>query len=391
VVSAVRAVHNLMADYHVMIVAGEASGDLNGSAVANHLLQSSSNVRLTGVGSSGMREAGVELLCDSSDWGVIGLVDALRISPRLIGELRRLKKYLAEVRPALLLLIDYPFFNMRLAKTAHALGIPVVYYFPPSSWSRKSRYAADLAELAAWVATPFPWSADILAEAGCKAEFVGHPVLDWVKPLLSKEDLARIFKLDINAYTIDLMPGSRASEIKHILPVMLKAAEIVSSRVKGVSFVLIKAPNLSLSVLQPLLKHTSAEITITDRYPYDVMALCNQMLVTSGTATLEAAAAGVPMTVVYRSNFLTWIQARLFLKIPFISMPNIILDRPVITELLQYEAGPDRIAEEVCSLMADPQRAVVMKQQLAMAVGSLGETGANRKVAEKILEMLRKS
>jgi len=377
-----------MAERQVMIMAGEASGDLNGSAVAGHLLQADADIKLTGVGSTRMRDAGVELLCDSSDWGVIGLADAVRISPRLIGQMRRLKRYLAEARPSLLLLIDYPFFNMRLAGTAHALGIPVVYYFPPSSWSRKPRRTADLARLTEWVATPFPWSAEMLTEAGCKAEFVGHPVLDWVKPALPKEELARIFKLDVNAYTIGLMPGSRASEIKHILPVMLKAAEIVSSRVKGVSFVLIKAPNLPLAGLQPLLKRASVDVTVTDRYPYDVMALCNQMVVTSGTATLETAAAGVPITVVYRSNLPTWIQARIFLKIPFISMPNIILDRPVVTELLQYEAGPGRIAEEICSLMADPQRAVSMKQQLAMAMDCLGEAGANRRVADRILGML---
>lgn len=371
----------------IMISVGEASGDLHGASVAKALKLLQPNVQLVGMGGQAMREAGVEIVYDIADLGVIGFVEVVKNLRRLFKLRDFLIDYMEQERPDVLVIIDYPGFNVRLAKVAQQKGIPVVSYISPSAWAWGKGRAKELAQIAERVAAIFPFEADVYREAGAKVTFVGHPLLDIVKPSMERDEALRHFAAQPDQYHILLMPGSRQQEISSLLPDMLAAGEKIVEQVPNCQFFLPVASTISREMLQNIIDKYKVPVIVTIGNNYDLMNICDLAIASSGTATLETSLMKVPTVIVYRLATLTYILGKLLVKIPDIGLPNIIAGRRIMPELLQSEVTPDNIARQSIALLTDQ---AVRKQAMADLTEvreKLGETGAVNRVAQVIMEV----
>lgn len=373
--------------HKVMISVGEASGDLNGASVASAIRASEPDIRIIGMGGDMMRAAGVEIVYDITDLGVMGLVEVVRSLPKLL----RLRAFLTDVmrreKPDVLVIIDYPGFNMRLAKIAKGLGIPVVSYISPSAWAWGRGRAREVAQTVARVAAILPFEADIYREAGANVTFVGHPLLDIVKPSLTKEAAYRHFGADPAKPIILLMPGSRRQEIDKLLPEMLAAAEKIDEKVPNCQFFLPVASTISREILQNIINCYNVPVTLTAGNTYDLMIIGDVAIAASGTATLETSLLGLPTVIIYKMARITYWLGKLLVKIPHIGLPNIVAGRQVVPELLQDEASAANIACEAVGILTDPVRRDQVTADLAEVRSKLGESGAVGRVAGVILEV----
>jgi lipid-A-disaccharide synthase len=373
--------------HKVMISVGEASGDLNGASVASALRTIEPDIRLLGMGGDMMRAAGVEIVYDIADLGVMGLVEVVKSLPKLF----KLRDFLADVmrreKPDVLVIIDYPGFNMRLAKIARRMGIPVVSYISPSAWAWGRGRAREVAGTVARVAAIFPFEADIYRAAGANVTFVGHPLLDIVKPTLTKEAAFRHFAADPAKPIVLLMPGSRQQEIDKLLPEMLAAAEIINKKVPNCQFFLPVASTISRDLLQNIISRYHVPVGLTAGNTYDLMTIGDVAIAASGTATLETSLLGLPTVIIYKMATLTYWLGKLLVKIPHIGLPNIVAGRKVVPELLQDEASAANIASEALGLLTDPARRQQVAADLAELRVRLGESGAVGRVAGVILEV----
>lgn len=371
----------------IAVVAGEASGDLQGATLAARLRESVPSIRIWGVGGRMMREAGVRVLHDSSSWGAIGIVESLKLVPRLLRVQSRLVEELNSDPPDLLVLIDFGAFNVRLARRVRPAGMKVLYYFPPGSWRRGNKYES-LQGLVDAVVTPFPWSAETLREQGFRAEFPGHPVLDTATPTMSRADFCGRFSLDASRPIIGLLPGSRAQEIRHNLPAMVSAARMLRESMPDLQFAVPVAPAVCMQSVTDRLANTSW-IRLLPGLSTELLAQSRAAVVCSGTATLEAAVLGCPMVIVYRGSKLTWLEYKLLGQgIGFIGMPNIIADARVCPELLQEEASPERIAQLMQSLIGDTHDRGAMLDALSEVRRSLGSPGAVKRTARMVMNLI---
>lgn len=416
----------------IVIIAGEASGDLHGAHLAAEVRRILPSVRIRGVGSRGMREAGVELLYDSSSWGAIGVAEALKHVPGLLLVFYRLMATLKADPPDLAVLIDFGAFNVRLGRLLHTRGVKVLYYFPPSSWYRGATYSA-LRGFVDRVVTPFPWSAELLAKHGFQADFFGHPLLDVAKPSMTRDEFVNRFGFDSSQPIIGLLPGSRTHEIIHNLPVMLTAAAGMLGSIPDLQFAIPPAPSANPFALADELSRvpwieveahgtkdeipsgfgvaspeslsrqiralagseapkSPLRIKLLPGMTYDVLAHSRAAIVCSGTVTVEAMILGCPMVIMYRGSRIMVAEYKLLGKrIKFIGMPNIIMDRMICPEFVANDATPRRISESALKLIQDsPERTQVLRD-LAEARAVLGEPGAVKKTANVVAEMLKTS
>jgi lipid-A-disaccharide synthase len=372
-----------------MIIAGEASGDLHGACLADKLKRMLPDIELAGIGSRRMREAGVEIVYDSSTWSAIGVAEALKVVPRLALALLRLRAYLKAHPPDVLVLIDFGTFNVQVGKRLRPPGTKVLYYFPPSSWYRGATYER-LIGIPDRVVTPFPWSAEALRERGFRADFFGHPLLDVAKPHLSREDFCRQYGFDAERPIIGLLPGSRKQELIYNLPPMLAAAAMLLESMPDLQFAIPSAQSVSADAFAKELDRVPwLDVKLLSGMAYDVLAHSRAVMVASGTATVEAAILGCPMVIIYRGGFLTTLDFKLRRKrIKFIGMPNIVLDRAAVPELTAEDASPRRIAELMSKLIPDSPERAQMSSDLAEVRNVLGSPGAVEKTARVILDML---
>lgn len=371
----------------IMISVGEASGDLHGASVANALKLLQPDVQLVGMGGQAMRDAGVDIVYDIADLGVIGFVEVVKNLRRLFKLRDFLSDYMEQERPDVLVIIDYPGFNVRLAKIAQQKGIPVVSYISPSAWAWGKGRAKELAQIVERVAAIFPFEADVYREAGAKVTFVGHPLLDIVKPAMERDEALLHFAAQSDQYHILLMPGSRQQEISSLLPDMLAAGEKIVEQVPNCQFFLPVASTISREMLQNIIDKYKVPVTLTVGNNYDLMNICDLAIASSGTATLETSLMKVPTVIVYRLATLTYILGKLLVKIPNIGLPNIIAGRRIMPELLQSEVTPDNIARQSIALLTDRTVREQAMTDLTEVREKLGETGAVNRVAQVILEV----
>lgn len=435
----------------VAISTGEASGDRAGGQLAREILDLRPDTRIWGIGGSGLRSAGVEVVFESTRYAAIGVSAALPMLPAMLAERRRVFAEIVRRRPDVLVAIDAgafhlgfgpweglcPFVRRRLP------GTRILYYFPPGSW-RRTLKATSLGACADRVATPFPWSAGELQRLGVDARFVGHPLLDLVKPSADTVEVAARYGVDLDHPVIGLFPGSRAQEIRQLLPVLFDAAARIHRRVPGVQFLLGLAPTVGRKVVLEAREHARARwrrdrgsldrakapgstrispalpvpvvgpadaatrrqrrwiersgeaagdgdfpLAVVEDGTYDVMSVSDILLCASGTATLEAAILGKPMVIVYRLGRGHSLEYRLVRKrLPaHVGMPNLLADRRICPELLQEDANPDSIASEAIALLLEPERMIRMRADLREAVACLGEPGGARRAARMVLEM----
>lgn len=370
-----------------MLVAGEASGDLHGATLSRALQRQGPGWRLVGMGGPRMAEAGVRLLADTVSHAVVGAGEALSRLPRLFRAFRLLRKEVMAQRPRAVVLIDFPEFNLRLARVAKRLQIPVVYFIPPQVWAWRRGRARLLARLATEILAVFPFEPRIYEAAGARVEFVGHPLLDVLPNGLSRNDARPALRVPLDATLIGLLPGSRREEVERLLPPMVEAARRIRETIPQARFLVAPATSVDPALVERLLRNAPLELLQVRGRTYEVMAAADLLLVASGTATLEAALIGTPMVVCYRVSRLTGMIARLLIRIPWVSLANIVSGRAVVPELLQDNATGFRLAEEAVSLLRNPEALKAQRLAFAELKGALGTPGVGERAARRILEV----
>lgn len=375
---------------NICMIAGEASGDLMGSLLASELHHRNPDLNLWGMGGRRMRQSGVELLEDASKWGAIGIVESLKVVPALLLALHRLKNALVSRKPDLLILIDFGAFNTKVARKAKELRIPVLYFFPPGSWRRNGIVHPNFAKLVDRVATPFPWSEKALQEGGISAKFVGHPLLDVVHPRINKEMFCRQYQLKSCYPIVGLLPGSRKQELTNILPVQLQAGKRIQEEYPSAAFVIPLASSVNRSFVESQIRRyaPNLKIALVEGDTYSAISASDFLIITSGTATLEAAILEKPMVIVYRGSWMTHLEYHLRrMNLPMIGLPNILAGEKFVPELIQEEANGNNIANHTLRFLNNPDQLEQMVCCLHKLKGCLGEPGAILRVAQMVYEM----
>ena len=370
----------------ILISAGEASGDIHAAAVTAALKQIDSSVEVFGMGGDALRAAGGEVLFDIKDHGVMGFVEVIKKLPDLFKLRSDFARVMDERKPDCLVVVDYPGFNMKLAKVAHDKGIPVVSYIAPSAWAWNKGRAKNVAKIVDKVACIFPFEYDVYEEAGAPVEFVGHPLLDIVHPTMERAEAEAWAGKEAGHPLVLLMPGSRLMEIEKMLPTLLEGAKLLKKQLPEVQFAMPRAGTIPLELLQSKIKASGLEIKITEGHNYDLFSVADLALATSGTVTLEAALCGLPSIIVYRTSALNAFIARRVINIPNIGLPNIVAGRQILPELLQEDFTPANVAKTAVELLA-PERRPQLEADLAFMKARLGEPGAVKRVAQLILRI----
>ena len=369
----------------ILLVAGEASGDIHGGDLIAALKHQAPQVEVFGVGGPALQAAGMQTLVDTATIAGMGLVEACDKLGALIRTYRQLKRILQTEPPDLLILIDFPEFNLRLAKVAKKAGVPVFYYISPQVWAWRKRRVQTIAKRVDRLAAIFPFESAFYAAHGCSVEFVGHPLVDRVHPTRSREETFQQYGFDPARKLIALLPGSRSQEVRYLLAPMLGATTLLGN---AYQFVVAAAPTLKIEELNRQTKETSVRVIQGDTY--NLVHAADLAVVASGTATLETALLERPMVIVYRLAPLTYLLARLLVDVPFIGMPNLIAEHRVVPELIQGQVTPERIAAEARRLLTDAQAYSVAQEGLREVRRRLGSGGAAVRAAALVVEILGK-
>ena len=374
----------------IMFSAGEASGDVHGASLAHEILKISPDTELIGFGGDLMAKSGVRLCKNFKDYNIMGVLEVIKNLQRIFHLLDELTEFIRVEKPDLLVLIDYPDFNWRLAKRAKALGIKVFSYIPPSAWAWRKGRAVDCAKIADEFVAIFPFETQVYEEAGAKISFLGNPLVDTVKPSMTQEQARKHFNVNIEDHVILLMPGSRKQEINLLLQPMLDSAKILSSKQPNTKFFLPLASGVDVAKIDIAIKNSGVEVTTISENRYDLMLIADAAMATSGTVVLEAALLNLPCVVLYKMAKLNYCIARLFVHIDYFCLPNILLNKNVLPELLQEGVKPEIIANEVLQLYCGQPHREEVVAELKTACAKLGSSGAAHRIAKKILNAATK-
>lgn len=374
----------------IMLSAGEVSGDLHGRRLAEALLQLDPSLQLFGLGGKEMEGAGVRLIRDFADYNVMGVWEVLKNLRRIMKLLSDLEEAMKVERPDLLVLIDYPDFNWRLAKKAKALGISVFSYIPPSAWAWRKGRAKACAAIADEFVAIFPHELPPYEKAGARISFVGNPLVDTVKPEIPLKKAPEFFGLKAGEVPILMLPGSRRQEIEFLLPEMLGAARLLKEKKPESRFFLpVAAPSLE-GRIKELIEAAGVEVTLAYENRYALMGMGAAAMATSGTVVMEAALMGLPCVVLYRLAPLSAFIGRLVVHVDNISLPNILLGERFQPEFLQDEVQSENIAQAMLPLYPGEEHREAVCKKLQEACARLGEPGAACRVAEKVLACARR-
>lgn len=374
----------------IMISAGEASGDLHGANLAKELLLLDEEMELFGFGGDKMEEAGVRLVANCNAYSVMGFWEVVINIRRLMQLMDLLTDAIEMEKPDLLVLIDYPDFNWRLAKRAKRLGVRVLSYIPPSAWAWRKGRAKDCAAVADAFVAIFPFELPPYKEAGANIVFLGNPLVDTVRPTLSAGETREKFGVDAEDRVILLLPGSRCQELTMLFPVMLEAARKLQEKIPKARFFVPVAPGVSSMSLERVSRNTELDIMYVEGQAYNLMQIADAAIATSGTVVLEAALLGLPCVVLYRMSPVTYQIGRMLVNVKNFSLPNILLGERVEPELLQDEVEPSRIASEVERLL-EPAETKRVRERLAKVKETLGESGAAARIAAHILSIAKQN
>lgn len=373
----------------IMMSAGEASGDLHGATVCRALRRLAPDARIMGMGGSRMAAEGVEIVVDPTAHAGVGTSEVLGRIPSLFRAYRLLVRRLRQERPHALVVIDFPEFNLRLARQAKRARVPVVYFMPPQLWAWRSGRIRQMASRVRQVLAAFPFERDLYENARIPVEYVGHPLLDVVPLTLDRADARRRLDIAETRTVIGLLPGSRREEVENLLPPMLEAAARLGGSDGRRSFVIGLAPTVSRASVEAFIARagTGPLVEVVEGLTHEVMAAADVLLIASGTATLEAALLGTPMVVCYRVSRLTEMVGRLLKQIPWISLPNIVARRTVVPEILQGDVTGARLAAEAERLLDNSALATAQRAAFKDLRERLGEPGVGERAARVILKV----
>ena len=377
-----------MAGLSIMIVAGEASGDLHGANLARALRTLRPDVRLVGVGGRHMRAAGMELVHGLHRVDAIGVPGPAMLWKGL-ANLATLKRFFRREALDGVVFVDNPSMNLRLAKMADRLGHRVIYYIAPQIWAWGRRRIHVIQRVVRRMIVILPFEEPLYRAAGVPCRFVGHPLLDSMASGYERASSRTHLGLPAEGMMLGVFPGSRRSEIQLLLPVMMEAVVRVKASFPALHCVIGQAPTVPDAWIHEALRHMPFPVTVIPNQPNDVMAAADVLLVASGTATLQAALIGTPMVIAYRGSWPTYCLARMFLKVAHVGLVNLVAGRRVVTELLQSEATAERLSEEALRLLNDRACAEHMREAFGRVRAQLGTPGASRRAAEEVLAECR--
>ncbi len=372
----------------ILIVTGEASGDLHGANLARALHALRPNLEILGMGGPHMRAAGVQMLRGIERHDVVGLIGLAQLLAVLRSYVA-LSRFLRKTRLDAVIFIDYPGFNLRMAKVAARAGHRVLYYISPQIWAWRPGRIRLIARVVHRMIVILPFEAALYEQAGVPCSFVGHPLLDAVAPTYDRDELRKRYQVDGATPVVGLLPGSRESEVRTLLPVMLGAAAQLQTAFPKARYLLAQASSVADGWLTELLRGATIDVRVVKEQSSEVLAACDLAWVASGTATLQSAVVGTPMILVYRASWLTAAIARAVIRIPWIGLVNIVAGRTVVPELIQEEATAERLCQEARRVLTDPRTSEAMRAGLQAVRSSLGEPGASRRAAEIVIAECR--
>ena len=373
-----------------MLSCGEPSGDLYAGALTTEIRRLDADADVCGLGGERLAAAGGRLVADYGGLAVTGLAEALWVLPRSWITYRRLMAAARAERPDVFVAIDYPDFNFRLGASLAALGIPVVYYISPQVWAWRGGRLRTMQRFVTRALVIFPFEEVLYREAAIPVAFVGHPLLDLASPALDRDAFRRAHRLDPAAPTVAVLPGSRANELRVILPDLVRAATRIARAVPAVQFVVARAPHLPDRLFEPLVelaRVTSCPPVVVEAQTDEALVAADVVLTASGTATIQTAIHERPMVVVYRLAPLTYWIGRRFVRVDAFGMVNLVAGKKVVPEFLQKAFTPEAVAEEAVRFLTDEAHAARTRAELRVVREKLGGPGASRRAAEQVLDV----
>jgi lipid-A-disaccharide synthase len=343
-----------------------------------------------GIGGEKMERAGVRLLARSSEMAVVGLTEVFKRLHTITKASIKLKSILKNRRPDLLILIDYPEFNIHIAGTAKRFGVPVLYYISPQVWAWRRQRVRKISRRIDRMAVILPFEEAFYRRRGVKVDYVGHPLLDTCQFDVDTENNRARLGVERGQPIVGLLPGSRNDEVSNLLPVMLRSAKIIKERHPETEYLLPLADSIDANFVRSFFRNTEIGVKIVKGRFHDVLDVCDVVLVASGTATLEAAIMGTPMVIAYKISPVSYWVARMVVKVPFIGLVNLVAGREIVPELVQDDVTPERLAREALTILEDEEIMASMKYQLKEVREVLGRGGASEKTAQIALEMMTK-
>ncbi|MGE0103092.1 MAG: lipid-A-disaccharide synthase [Blastocatellales bacterium] len=373
----------------LMIVAGEASGDKHGARLAGELraLSSDETIEIFGCGGDEMRAAGVETIVDSRDLAIMGAVEVARALPKFLDVFKQLREAAGDRKPDLVILIDWPEFNLRLAKKLRRDGHRIAYYISPQIWAWRSYRINTIKRNVERMLVILPFEQDYYRDQGVNVDYVGHPLLDSVRVTASRAEFCETHGLDPARPIVAFLPGSRHSELRYILPPMIETASLLGRTDPELQLILPLAGTFTSETIRNEFGETG-NLRIVERDTYNAIAASDLAAVASGTATLETAIIGTPLIVVYKASNLNWRIFRPLINVPFVGMPNLIAGREIAPELLQNDLNPEMLSDRIRSMIHDRDDLRKRREWLTEVRTKLGEANASRRAASKILSLL---
>ncbi len=367
----------------VMIIAGEASGDLHGAGVVRELKRRDPNCEIFGIGGDKMQAAGMMNIYHIRELAVMGFWEVIQHLPLLRSVERTLEVVIRGKRPEVLLLIDYPGFNLRFAEKARKEGVKIIYYISPQVWAWNPGRVKKMRSLIDKMLVVFPFEEEIYKKEGIDVEFVGHPLLEVLGETQGRDEFCTRYGFDRSKQILGLFPGSRKQELERIFPAMLGAARRIHQK-KSVNVAVGISSVLDMEYARSFLRG-DFPVQLIQNATYDVMKNSDLALVTSGTATLETGFYQTPMIVVYKTSFLSYVIGKMLIRIKNIGLVNIIAGETVVPEFIQGRVHPEKLAAEALAMLDDPARLKAIASKLGCVKERLGAPGASRRVAETVL------
>ncbi len=377
-----------MSQQNIVVITGEASGDAHAGRMIGELKQLRPEITVRGIGGDNMRAAGAEIMFDFSELAVMGIIEVIKRYRHIKNIFNLILAELKVNAPDLLVLVDYPGFNLKLAKQAKNLGIPVLYYISPKVWAWRAGRVKTIKQYVDKMAVLFPFEVPIYQHAGVPVTCVGHPLVDAVKNTLTTKQAKIKMGLKLNRRVIGLFPGSRRSEIDNLLPIMLNAAQRIQQKNVDVEVVLPLAPGIDQAYLDMIIAKSAVSVKVVKDSFYDLTTACDAIVAASGTVTLEIALLGVPHFIAYRVSPISYQILRRLVKIPYVGLCNIVTGKPVVLELLQDEVTVQRLETELTALLSDPSSKAKADNIRKQVLTALGPSGGAHNAAQTVLKML---